>query len=497
MPSSVASRSNRSVSVPRSRDGLNESDVQRLQREVDNFTRKLEQEKRRLFTVEETHIATQKEYREKAKKVDTLKPVVSLEKKNMSAKMKGLEHQFDQLILKFNETVAANENLRSDIDVIRRERVTYNKVKHTMSEEVEKIARGAKEHEEKSKASDDAIKKIREKIVGLRGWNENEHSTYLSEFDKLQRKYKDEKDRKKIETKDRNQKQKDKIENLLDTQLILKRRLQRIILNNKEKVKVVEQYMKNMKVIDEAFNIIKETSGITDIEEIMNTFIKSEEQNYSLFNYVNVLTQDIDFLEENNKDLSVEIELLDKELDQKQKAMEKTPEEEIEKQKVQEAICEKELYISDVRNQLYRMRDPLEGVLRRLAETKFCSISNLVIMENFILNEQTIDYYLSIFEAMINKLIPYISKKNNNKNFMTSALLFEELNVKQLKKQGYEIPNVKDLTFTEESTLDQTPFLEEDDLKNLALGVLDKYRERSMNNGYQSVGKQTKEASFL
>ena len=69
--------------------------------------------------------------------------------------------------------------------------------------------------------------------------------------------------------------------------------------------------MKNMKVIDEAFNIIKETSGISDIEEIMNTFIKSEEQNYSLFNYVNVLTQDIDFLEENNKDLQVETEILE------------------------------------------------------------------------------------------------------------------------------------------------------------------------------------------
>ena len=88
--------------------------------------------------------------------------------------------------MKFNETVAANENLRAEIDVIRRERVTYNKVKHTMSEEVGRIAREAKEQEEKTKASDDAIKKIREKIVGLRGWNENEHSTYLSEFDKLQ-----------------------------------------------------------------------------------------------------------------------------------------------------------------------------------------------------------------------------------------------------------------------------------------------------------------------
>jgi len=32
-----------------------------------------------------------------------------------------------------------------------------------------------------------------------------------------------------------------------------------------------------MKVIDESFTLIKENSGITDIDEIMNTFIKSEE----------------------------------------------------------------------------------------------------------------------------------------------------------------------------------------------------------------------------
>lgn len=46
MPSSVASKTNRSVSMNRSNNALNESDVLRLQREVDNFTRKLEQEKR-------------------------------------------------------------------------------------------------------------------------------------------------------------------------------------------------------------------------------------------------------------------------------------------------------------------------------------------------------------------------------------------------------------------------------------------------------------------
>ena len=51
-----------------------------------------------------------------------------------------------------------------------------------------------------------------------------------------------------------------------------------------------------MRVIDEAFTQIKDASGITDIEEIMNTFIKSEEQNYSLYNYVDILSQEIDTL---------------------------------------------------------------------------------------------------------------------------------------------------------------------------------------------------------
>ena len=66
----------------------------------------------------------------------------------------------------------------------------------------------------------------------------------------------------------------------------------------------------------------------------------------------------------------------------------------------------RELYISDARDQFYKMRDPLEAsfmanlylfyqkVLRKLSQSKFCAISNLVIMDNFILNEQTIDYYL-------------------------------------------------------------------------------------------------------
>lgn len=81
-------------------------------------------------------------------------------------------------------------------------------------------------------------------------------------------------------------------------------------------------------------------------------------------------------------------------------------------------------------------------------KTKFCTIENLVIVDDFILNEQTIDSYLcknihfnlfikfslAIFEEIINRMIPYISKMHDNKDFLTSGLLLEELNVKEFDK---------------------------------------------------------------
>jgi hypothetical protein len=42
-----------------------------------------------------------------------------------------------------------------------------------------------------------------------------------------------------------------------DTASVLKNRLTKLILNNKEKVKLIDNYQRNMKVIDEAFNTIK------------------------------------------------------------------------------------------------------------------------------------------------------------------------------------------------------------------------------------------------
>lgn len=82
---------------------------------------------------------------------------------------------------------------------------------------------------------------------------------------------------------------------------LLKLRLQKWTTNNKEKKSLMDMYVRNVKIIEDAFEQIKEATGISSTEEIVTTFIKAEEQNYSLYNYVNMLNSEIDMIDEQNK----------------------------------------------------------------------------------------------------------------------------------------------------------------------------------------------------
>lgn len=89
---------------------------------------------------------------------------------------------------------------------------------------------------------------------------------------------------------------------------LMKPRLARWQANNREKSELMKMYTRNVEVIQHAFDQIEKATGISSVEEIVTTFIKAEEQNYSLYNYVNMLNSDIDMVEEQNKQIAEEIE---------------------------------------------------------------------------------------------------------------------------------------------------------------------------------------------
>mmetsp|Transcript_19665 Transcript_19665/g.16808 ORF Transcript_19665/g.16808 Transcript_19665/m.16808 type:complete len:101 (+) Transcript_19665:1297-1599(+) len=83
-------------------------------------------------------------------------------------------------------------------------------------------------------------------------------------------------------------------------------------------------------------------------------------------------------------------------------------------------------------------------------------------------------------------MIPYISKIHEVRDFMTTGLLLEEVPDKSFEKsRGSAIPNVKDISMTDESTYDHTRFLDESHIRSYAKESVDRYKQSiSFNLGY-------------
>ena len=155
---------------------------------------------------------------------------------------------------------------------------------------------------------------------------------------------------------------------------IMKLRVNKLIGKNKEKKRLVDLYLKNAMIIEAAFEQIKDNSGISNIDEIVTTFIKAEEQNYSLFNYVNMLGQETDALEDNNEWLDSEIE----------KYQLLTEQNETEKQrKIKDLRDKKQDYQIDIKeavdncdgiqNEFNSIKDNVQKMVRMFIKAKFQS----------------------------------------------------------------------------------------------------------------------------
>ena len=69
----------------------------------------------------------------------------------------------------------------------------------------------------------------------------------------------------------------------------------------------MNKYVRNAKIIDQAFDAIKKNSGITKLDEIVTTYLKAEEQNYQLAGYFNIMDGECDKIKAENDRLDSEI----------------------------------------------------------------------------------------------------------------------------------------------------------------------------------------------
>ena len=101
-------------------DGCHKSETTRLQEEVDMFTQKLENEKRKLLITEEQIKQVQNELNEKKASIEKITPQ-PIDDKLDKIKLGSQTHSIKNQTLALNQTRTQNLSYRREIDMLRKE----------------------------------------------------------------------------------------------------------------------------------------------------------------------------------------------------------------------------------------------------------------------------------------------------------------------------------------------------------------------------------------
>eukprot|EP00741_Cyanophora_paradoxa_P005810 tig00000113_g5631.t1 len=282
--------------------------IAKLQDHADTYTRKIELEKRRIEELD--------------KQIKVMQSKILLQRQNMggvnaakennaqiSKQIRILENRLDKALVKFNEALAQNKALRETIDNLRRERVVFDGIYKKLERELHEKKKEMANIIEISNIAYEARDQAQNEMAALKAQADKEQLAFEQEWKELGRLIEQEQEKKmKDLMRVKESKEATRGEMSLEEEAKLRKK---VIKGNwgiaKDKA---SQHVSLEKVqsYEEAFAKIQAATGIADIDELVTTFINAEDQNFSLFNYVNELNNEIEKLEEQIGEIRGEID---------------------------------------------------------------------------------------------------------------------------------------------------------------------------------------------
>lgn len=209
--------------------------------------------------------------------------------------VKVLENRLDQALQKFNDALAQNKDLREQIDNLRRERIVfdgiYKKLERDLHEKKKQMADIIEQsnlfYEERDMATNE--------LQALKVAAEKDMLQYEEHFRELEIMVEADKQLK---------------ESLKHTQRFKPgASLKKDEMNTTSEEEKMKKSMKGSKGpieppppeeenVEEIMPLLMEATGIDDTQELLEKFVKAEEQNFSMYNFVNDLHNTAEALEE-------------------------------------------------------------------------------------------------------------------------------------------------------------------------------------------------------
>lgn len=219
--------------------------------------------------------------------------------------IKVLENRLDKALVKFNESLTANKDLRDQIENLRKERVIFDTIYKKMEKELqEKKKEMAKIIELSNSAYEERGQALDEQKT-VKSLHQVEVEKIEEERAQLDRLLKEaEKVTEKLQQRELERREKE----LQETTSLDKIKLGRSgqWSSGTQKVSKPSDGNEKKKQYEDRFAKIEEATGKT-VDELIEQFSQSEDQNFSLFTYVNELNSEIEKLEENIVEMEEEI----------------------------------------------------------------------------------------------------------------------------------------------------------------------------------------------
>lgn len=284
------------------------ADIQRLQDEAARYVKRIESERRK---IEELDLAIAK-YQDRILDQKSRVGGVNAAQENnklIQQQIRVLENRLDKNLTRFNETLAQNKSLRNHVDEYRRERVVFDGIYKKLERELHEKKQEMGAIIEDSKNAYQARDKSQSELSALQQNADKERLAFEREFKDMgtmiqsQQAALEQLRLLQFERTNSNNKTSDDTKQLMGGSGTEGPGTWANAKSNSAPLsqEVIHSY-------EDAIKRIQDTTGLYDINEIVTRFLEAEEQNFSLFNYVNDINSEIERLEHNISEMRNQIE---------------------------------------------------------------------------------------------------------------------------------------------------------------------------------------------
>ncbi|XP_067287564.1 coiled-coil domain-containing protein 114 [Pseudorasbora parva] len=248
-----------------------------LEQEIINMEKKLVEARRGEITASQSH-TSQARHTQKA--------------------IRTLENKLDRALIRFNEQMAKNSQLREEIETLRIQRVRFQQLHHKLDKVLQDVHKDIGEVINMSTTAYDAREEAQTKMTIMKEKAIKDFAQYSAEMKELERVIAHERRLKEFMTTKSNER------TAMDDGQEIRRRQE---MKEQRRAEAGEE---TFDTLEEVFQRIKTLTGEDNLEILVTKFIEVEDRNFALFNFVNEQNIEAEKLREEIHQIGEEIKQL-------------------------------------------------------------------------------------------------------------------------------------------------------------------------------------------